>query len=365
MKLSDIAVLLKADIEGEASLDIARVARIEEAVEGDITFLANPKYVEYLPGTNASAVIVGRDFAAPKPVDGHRLPSLVRVDDPYLSFLKMMLKFQPPRDPLPPGIHPTAVIAPSAKLGANIRIGAQAVVGERCRVDDGAIIGHGTILCDEVVVGSHSLLYHNITVREGCIIGRGVIIHPGATIGSDGFGFAPKPDGSYEKIPQLGIVVIEDDVEIGANCTIDRATLGETRIMKGTKLDNLIQVAHNVVIGENTVIAAQAGISGSAKLGNNVMIGGQVGITGHLKIADGTRIGAQSGIHHSIHEPGQTLFGSPALPKREAFRIQGALTQLPDLITTIRELKETIADLKSRLQQNSSEEKGVHKEESS
>ena len=187
-------------------------------------------------------------------------------------------------------------------------------------------------------------------------MGARVILQPGVVIGSDGFGFAPRPDGSYEKIPQLGIVVIEDDVEVGANTTVDRATMGETRIKKGTKLDNLIMVAHNVVIGEHTVIAAQTGISGSTKIGGNNMIGGQVGITGHLEIAEKTRIGAQAGIHHSIRTPGMTFFGSPAHPHREAFRIQGAVSQLPDLITTVRELQKRVEELEAELKKSGKQE---------
>jgi UDP-3-O-[3-hydroxymyristoyl] glucosamine N-acyltransferase len=276
---------------------------------------------------------------------------LLRVDDPYLSFLKVLLAFNPPNDPLPPGIHPTAVIHPSATVGNGVRIGSHVVVSEGCKVGEGSVLVHGVILGDSVEIGRNTLLYANVVVREGCRIGSRVIIHPGVVIGSDGFGFAPKPDGSYDKIPQLGIVVVEDDVEIGANCTVDRATMGETRIKRGTKLDNLIQVGHNVVIGENTVIAAQTGISGSTKIGRNNMIGGQVGFTGHLSIADNTKIGAQSGVHRSIEKPGSVYFGTPALPQRESFRIQGGLTQLPDLLVAVRQLRQRIEELEKKIQQ--------------
>ncbi|MEK9137762.1 MAG: UDP-3-O-(3-hydroxymyristoyl)glucosamine N-acyltransferase, partial [Bacteroidota bacterium] len=305
MKLRDIAALLNAELVGNDAVEIRRVAKIEEAVEGDISFIANPKYTRFLSTTRASAVLIGKKFDA---AEGGTLPLpvLLRVDDPYASFLKVLVTFHPPKDPFTPGIHPTAVIASSAKLGTDVRIGAFAVIGESCSIGEKAMIGHGTVLGDDVTIGAQSLLYSNVTVREGCVIGSRVILHSGVVVGSDGFGFAPQPDGTYEKIPQLGIVVIEDDVEIGANTTIDRATMGETRIKKGVKLDNLIQVAHNVVIGENTVSAAQAGISGSTKIGKNVMIGGQVGLTGHLEIADNTKIGAQSGVHHSINQPGKT-----------------------------------------------------------
>ena len=363
MKLRDIAYLIGADVGREESggeTEISGVAKIEEATEGDITFIANPRYIRYLDSSHASAVIVNKNLRLSEEETSRFRPVLVRVDDPYLSFLKVLLVFNPPKDPLPPGIHPTAAIHPSAVIGENVRIGAHAVVAEGCHVGDGSIICHGVVLAEGAEVGRSSLLYHNVTVREGCRIGSRVIIQSGAVIGSDGFGFAPRGDGTYDKIPQLGIVVLEDDVEIGANCTVDRATMGETRIKRGTKLDNLIQVGHNVVIGEHTVIAAQTGISGSTKIGKNTMIGGQVGFTGHLSIADNTRIGAQSGVHRSIEKAGGTYFGYPALPQREAFRIQGALTQLPELLITIRQLKQrieelegTIADLRKSLESSS------------
>jgi UDP-3-O-[3-hydroxymyristoyl] glucosamine N-acyltransferase len=355
MKLKDIAAQLNTRVEGDGEVEILRVAKIEEATEGAITFLANPRYEKFLPTTRASAVIVGHALQAPPKEPGRTSLSLLRVDDPYLAFLQVMVRFQPPGEPVEMGIHPTAVLHPSARLGEGVRIGAHAVIGADCRIGSNAVVGHNTVLESGVTLGESTTVYHNVTIREGCRIGARVIIHPGATIGSDGFGFAPKPDGTFEKIPQLGIVVIEDDVEIGAGCTVDRATMGETRIEKGAKLDNLIQVAHNVVIGEHTVIAAQTGISGSSRVGRHVMIGGQTGIAGHLRIADKTRIGAKSGIHRSVTEVGQTIFGYPALPQREAFRIQGALTQLPELLTTIRHLKETVERMESRLQQLASD----------
>jgi UDP-3-O-[3-hydroxymyristoyl] glucosamine N-acyltransferase len=346
MKLCDIAALLYADLDGDGERNIGRVAKIEEAGPGDITFIANPRYRKHFETTAASAVIVGRDF----PAGGRKdRPALLRVADPYASFLKMLVTFTPLPEPMPPGIHTTAVIAGSASLGKGIRIGPCAVVAHKCSIGKGSMIGAGAVLGDGVRVGEECILYPRVVVREGCVLGDRVIVQPGAVIGSDGFGFAPRPDGSYEKIPQLGIVVIEDDVEIGANTTVDRATMGETRIRKGTKLDNLIQVAHNVVIGEHTVIAAQTGISGSTRLGSHMMVGGQVGFTGHLEIADRTRIGAQSGVHKSISLPGTTLFGSPSLPQRDAFRIQGALTQLPELLATVRTLQQKLEELEERL----------------
>jgi UDP-3-O-[3-hydroxymyristoyl] glucosamine N-acyltransferase len=347
MKLRDIAAMLNAEIDGSDETEIRRVAKIEEAQEGDISFVANPKYQKFMETTHASALIVAKHLA----VGVGRKPVLLRVDDPYVSFLKILQHFHPLLDPLPPGIHPTAVIAPGATLGAEVRVGAYVVIGERVRVGEGTMLSHHVVLGDDVQVGEKCLLYPGVAVYAGCRLGSRVIIHAGTVIGSDGFGFAPQPDGSYEKIPQLGVAVIEDDVEIGANCTVDRATLGETRIKRGVKLDNLIQVAHNVVIGENTVSAAQAGISGSTKIGSNCMIGGQVGFTGHLTIADGTKVGAQSGVHRSVEKPHTTIFGSPAYPQREAFRMQGAVTQLPDLLNTVRDLRKRIELLEAALAQ--------------
>lgn len=354
MKLRDIAVLLNAEIEGSDAVEIQRVAKIEEAGKGDLAFIANPRYAKFAVTTRASAVIVGKDFQ-PEAGAG-ALPTLLRVADPYASFLKVLVAFHPPADPLPSGIHPTAVIPDSASLGKDVRVGAHVVIGERCTIGDGTMISHNAVIGDGVSIGQRSLVYPNVTIREGCKVGDRVILQPGVVIGSDGFGFAPLPDGSYEKIPQLGIVVIEDDVEIGANTTVDRATMGETRVKKGTKLDNLIMVAHNVVIGEHTVIAAQAGISGSTKIGGYGMIGGQVGITGHLEIAEKTKLGAKAGIHHSIPKPGMTFFGSPAYPAREAFRIQGAMTHLPDLLNTVRELQKKVEELEKELNKRTSQE---------
>ncbi len=346
MKLRDIADLIGGVVEGNDAVEILRVAKIEEASEGDITFIANPRYAKHLSATRASAVIVGQDL---KPEEASH-PALVRTAEPYSAFLKILVRFHPPADPLPPGIHSSALIASTAKLGNDVRVGAHAVVGERVVIGDGSFICHNTVIGNDARIGSGSLVHANVTIREGCIIGNKVILQPGVVIGSDGFGFAPRPDGSYEKIPQMGIVVVEDDVEIGANTTVDRATMGETRICKGVKLDNLIMVAHNVVIGEHTVIAAQTGISGSTKIGKQGMIGGQVGITGHLEIAERTKIGAQSGIHQNISQPGTTLFGSPAHTHREAFRIQGAITQLPGLLNTVRTLQKRVEELQKEVE---------------
>ena len=353
MKLRDIAQLLGAALEGNPDLEILRVAKIEEAGEGALTFLANPKYARYLATTRASAVIVGPAVTVEDRLTELPPLTLVRVADPYVGFVRVLAKFNPPQPLLPPGIHPAAVIDPTATLGADVRVGPCAVIGARCRVGARTMIAPCAVLGNDVQIGDDALLYANVTVREGCHIGSRCILQPGAVIGSDGFGFAPKPDGSFEKIPQMGIVVIEDDVEIGANTTVDRATLGETRIKKGAKLDNLIQVAHNVVIGENTVMAAQSGISGSTRIGKNVMVGGQVGFTGHIEVADGVKIGAQSGVHRSLTSANATYFGTPASPHREALRVYGALPQLPDLLATVRDLVKRIDELSQRLPKSS------------
>jgi UDP-3-O-[3-hydroxymyristoyl] glucosamine N-acyltransferase len=302
MKLKEIASYLNCEIVGDVDVEINKVSEIQNASKGDITFIANPKYEKFFETTNASAVIVAKNFQ--KRRDDL---SLLLVDDPYYAFVKVLKILNPPLELLPPGIHQTAVISKTAILGENVRVGANVVIGERVKIGDNSVIMHGVVIGDDVEIGSDVLIYPNVTVYHKCKIGNRVIIHSGTVIGSDGFGFAPRPDGTYEKIPQVGIVVIEDDVEIGSNCSIDRATLGETIIKRGAKLDNLIQIAHNVVIGENTVIAAQTGIAGSTKIGKNCVLAGQVGIVGHIEIADRTTIAAQSGVSKSITEPGKFI----------------------------------------------------------
>ncbi|MEN3038161.1 MAG: UDP-3-O-(3-hydroxymyristoyl)glucosamine N-acyltransferase [Candidatus Kryptonium sp.] len=334
MKLSEIANILNCTILGDPDVEINKVSEIHSAKKGDITFIANPKYEKFFDTTNASAVIVGRNFT--KRRDD---VALLIVDDPYFAFVKVLKILNPAVDLLPPGIHPTAVVAESAILGENVRIGANAVIGERVKIGNNSVIMSCVVIGNDVEIGDDVLIYPNVTIYHKCKIGNRVIIHSGTVIGSDGFGFVPRPDGTYEKIPQIGIVVIEDDVEIGSNCSIDRATLGETVIKRGAKLDNLIQIAHNVVVGENTVIAAQTGIAGSTKIGKNCVLAGQVGIVGHIEIADRTTIAAQSGVSKSITEPGKVYFGYPAREHSLALRIEGAIRQLPELIKEFRELK--------------------------
>jgi len=351
MRLRDIAELLGGELSGDGEIDIQRVAKIEDAGPGDITFLANLKYKKFVPGTGASALLTSQDVILDEIKERSVPLHIVKVKDPYLSFLRLVDAFHPAAEPLKAGIHPTAIIGQGTTIPGDVAIGALVVIGDHCTIGSRASIYPGTIIGDRVTIGDGSILQPNVTVREGCRLGRSVIVHSGTVIGSDGFGFAPKDDGTYEKVPQRGIVVIEDDVEIGANCTIDRATLGETRICKGAKLDNLIQVAHNVTIGENTVIAAQTGISGSAKVGKNCQLGGQVGLTGHIRLADRTTIGAKSGVPKSIPEPGQTHFGYPAFEIRETLRIQAAMRQLPSLLTELRELRQRIAEIEKQFKQ--------------
>lgn len=343
MTVSEIAAWLNGEVVGNGTIDVSRVAKVEEAGPNDLTFLANPKYEKYLPLTKASAILVSRAFDHAKL--GGRTLTLIKVDDPYLAFLKVLKRLTPSLDPFPTGVHPTAVVSPSAKIGKNVDLGAHVVIGDDAVIGDGTRIADGSVIGKQVEIGKECLLYPNVTLYHACRIGNRVTIHSGTVIGSDGFGFAPKPDGTFEKIPQLGIVVVGDDVEIGSNCSIDRATIGETRIERGVKLDNLIQVAHNVVIGENTVIAAQTGISGSTKIGKNVMVAGQVGFAGHLEIADRTVVYAQSGIPKSITEPGHTYFGYPAKERSLAMRIEAVIRSLPELALEVRKLQQKVDDL--------------------
>lgn len=357
MILSDIATLVHGTLSGDGLIGIERVAKIEDAIPGDITFLANQKYRKHLLTTRASAVLIARDENFKELAESTNAIALVRVPDPYLAFLKLIEIFHPPAERLPEGVHSSAVVSPSAKLGGNIAVGAHVVIGQRCVIGEGSTIHPGVVVGDDVTIGTDALLYSNVSIRECCKLGDRVTIHPGAVIGSDGFGFAPKPDGTYEKIPQRGIVVIESDVEIGSNTTIDRATLGETRIKQGAKLDNLVQIGHNVVIGRHTVIAGQSGISGSTKIGDYCVIAGQVGFAGHLEIADHTTFGAKTGVPKSIKESGKIYFGYPARELRTTLKLEAALNQLPQLLVDVREMGsrlETLGEKLNELSKNSS-----------
>lgn len=347
MKILDIATLVQGEVEGDASIEIDRVAKIEEAARGDLSFLANPKYEKHLPTTNASAVLVSRKLDTQK----YLRPSIafIKVPDPYLAFLQVLRCFAPTSDSFPSGIHPTAVVFPDVHLGTNVCLGAHVVIDKGAIVGDNTKISHGCVIGEKVRIGSDCRIYPNVTVYHECRIGNRVTIHSSTVVGSDGFGFAPKPDGTYEKIPQIGIVVIEDEVEIGSNCSIDRATMGETIICRGAKLDNLIQIAHNVVIGENTVIAAQAGISGSTKIGKNVMIGGQAGFVGHIEIADRSIIMAQAGVSRSFTAPGKVYSDYPAMEHSRALRMEASLRSLPELMREFTDLKRLVDQLLEKI----------------
>lgn len=322
MKLSEIAKIVNGKLTGD-NVEIVGVGKIESARGNEITFLANPLYEKYFSDTDAGAVLVYRNFN-PKKFKRTKSISLVKVEDPYLAFLKLLDVFSPKTDHLVRGIDPTAVISESAEILPEVtRIGANCFIGEMVKLGKNATLHPNVVLMTGVQAGDDVLIYPNVTVYPGCKIGNRVIIHSGTVIGSDGFGQARNPDGTYQKIPQKGIVVIGDDVEIGANCSIDRATIGETIISKGVKLDNQIQIAHNVEIGENTVIAAQSGVAGSTKIGKNCLLGGKVGVVGHISICDGVTITAATNVSKSITKPG-VYSGYRAQPqmddlKQEAF----------------------------------------------
>lgn len=351
MTIQEIATWFNGELVG-ASIDpqivIDRVSKIEEAGVGSATFVANPKYEKFLATTGASVVLVSRKLDVAKYADRASLV-LLRVNDPYVAFLHLLKRLTPQIDPFSEGIHATALISSTARLGKNVSIGAYTVIGDEASIGDDTKIGTGCIIGKQAQVGKGCLFYPNVTVYHCCRLANRITVHSGTVIGADGFGFAPKPDGTYEKIPQLGIVVVDDDVEIGANTTIDRATLGETRIHRGVKIDNLVQVAHNVVIGEHTVIASQTGISGSTKIGRHCMIAGQVGIAGHIQIADRTVIMAQSGIPATIVEPGKSYFGYPADEARKAQRVYIAMKQLPDALREVAALQKKVTELEQQV----------------
>jgi UDP-3-O-[3-hydroxymyristoyl] glucosamine N-acyltransferase len=311
LTLQEIANLAGGELNGDGNRVITGAASLDEAVEGEIAFYNNPKYMPRLKATRASAVFVPPDFSEKISA------AQIRVADPSKAFQQIVLKLAPKPIAFAPGIHPTAVVDPTAKLGARVSIQPRAVIEAGVTIGDETVVGAGSYVGHESAIGGSCLIYPNVTIRERSKIGSRVIIHGGVVIGADGFGFEFK-DGRQRKIPQIGIVQIDDDVEIGANTTIDRARFGRTWIQEGVKIDNLVQVAHNVVIGKHSVIAAQVGISGSVRLGERVSLAGQVGIVGHATIGDGTMVAAQSGVSKNI--PGGVWFGYPAVPFAEAKR---------------------------------------------
>ncbi len=345
--VNDIAKLLDGEIIGEGTTVISGLSKIEEAKIGSLSFIANSKYEKYLETTEASCVLIGKNIDVKKFLK--LPPSLILLDDPYSSFVVAIQKFNPAKRDIEIGIHSTAVIHPTAKIGTNAAIAPYVVIGENVTIGNNAVLHPNVVVGRDVKIGNDSLIYANVTIREECVIGSRVIIQPGAVIGGDGFGFAPKRDKTYQKIPQLGIVIVEDDVEIQANTCIDRATLGETRIKRGTKLDNLVQIAHNVVVGEDTVIAGQSGVAGSTKIGDRNMIGGAVAITGHVFTANDVKVSGGSTVSGQLDDEGETVAGYPAKDIRKWRRIEGATRQLPELLFEIRDMQKKILELETEL----------------
>ena len=339
---SVIAGFLKGEIEGDPEVKVNTVAKIEEGFEGALSFLANPAYEQYIYTTKASIVLVNKTFVP----SGKISATLVKVDNAYESFAAL-LRLVEQNKPKKTGVHPTAIIEPSAEIGPDAYIGPYAYIGDNCRIGSGCSIYPNVYIGDNSRVGNRSILYAGVKIYHECIIGEGCVIHAGSVIGSDGFGFAPQSEGDYSKIPQLGNVVIEDNVEIGANTTIDRATMGSTVIGKGVKLDNLIQIGHNVEVGENTVMAAHTGIAGSTKVGANCMFGGQVGIAGHLKIESDVKIGAQAGILGNV-KSGSTILGSPAFDIKQYMKSVVVFRKLPEMKTKLDNMAKDLESLKNK-----------------
>ena len=341
-----IATLLQGRLEGDPTAKVSDVAKIEEAVNGSLCFISNPKYEEYLYTSKASIIIVNESLELSRPVH----PTLIRVSDAYSGFAFLLEKYNEiisGGDKT--GIEQPSYISPTASIAKDVYIGAFTYIGEHAVIGSGVKIYPGCYIGNNVVIKENSKIYSGVKIYDDSRLGCRVVIHSGTVIGGDGFGFAPLNDGTYKKIPQIGNVIIEDDVEIGANTTIDRATMGSTIIRKGVKLDNLIQVAHNVEIGENTVIAAQTGISGSTKVGKNCSIGGQVGMVGHIHIADGTRINAQSGLSKSVINTNTTLNGSPAFEYKSSLKSQAIFRNLPELQQRLQKLEDTVQELTALL----------------
>jgi UDP-3-O-[3-hydroxymyristoyl] glucosamine N-acyltransferase len=340
MRLEDIADFLNGKITGNKNLEITGVGKIESSQKDQITFISNPMYEKFFNTTKAGAVIISNDFELKRDDI-----SIIRVDDPYLSFLKLLEKFEDHTEIESTGISENCFVDSDTEIERNVYIGNFTSVGKNCRIGANTKIYSGCSIENGVVIGDNCIIYPNVVIYHGCVINNNVIIHSGTVIGSDGFGFAKKDDGSYKKIPQRGNVVIEEDVEIGSNTSIDRATIGETRICRGVKLDNQIQIAHNVTIGEDTVIAAQAGIAGSTKIGRRCMIGGQAGIVGHLTICDDVIIGASVGVSKSIDKPG-IYTGYRARPHREDLRLEIGIRNLTGFEERIKELEKKIFNMK-------------------
>ncbi len=344
--LSDIAAFIGGEITGDGNLEIKNLAKIEDAVPGDLTFLYLSQYEKYFSTTKASAILIKPGFSKTRSDI-----SYIEVPDPNKAFFKLVRKFFSPDFPLE-GIDQSAFVHPDAKLGENTAVGKNVVISRGCKLGNNVKIFHNTVLLEDVEIGDDCLVFQNVSIREKCKIGNRVIVHPGTVIGSDGFGFEPDKEGKFSKIPQIGNVIIEDDVELGSNVSIDRASIGSTIIKRGVKVDNLVQIAHNVYIGEDTIISAQAGISGSTKVGKNCFILGQAGLTGHIEIADNVILIAQSGVSKSITKAG-TYFGYPAKELKTAYKLESHIRNLPEYSKKIIELEKELKMLKEKIENNS------------
>lgn len=339
-----IALMIQGQVEGDASVLVHNFGKIEDANQGEISFLANPKYEEFLYTTKASIIIINDSQV----LKNNLAATLIKVPDAYAAFATLLTKYQELKSKELQGIQQPSFIAPDVQLGKNHFIAAFSYISNNVSLGDDVKIFPNVVIGENVKLGNNVILNSGVIIYSDCVIGNNVTIHSNAVIGADGFGFAPKADGSFQKIPQLGNVIIEDDVEIGSNTTIDRATIGSTIIRKGVKLDNLIQVGHNVEIGENTVIAAQSGISGSTKLGKNVMMGGQVGTAGHIIIADGVKIAARSGLTKSIKQANLIVTGYPAGEQNATLRSQIQVKNLPQMEKRLKDLEILVQQLSQK-----------------
>ncbi|WP_066755405.1 UDP-3-O-(3-hydroxymyristoyl)glucosamine N-acyltransferase [Crocinitomix algicola] len=339
-----IASILEGEIVGNPEVSVNGLSKIEEGKTGTLSFLANPKYEEHIYDTAASIVIVNRSFEPQK--DLPKGITLIKVEEAYSCFAKLLGLYDQ-ATAKQPAIENGSHVADSATIGKDVYIGAFAYISEGAIIEDGVHIYPNTYIGDNVKVGANTKVFPGVKIYRDCVIGSSCTLHAGVVIGADGFGFAPNSENNYQKVPQIGNVIIEDHVEVGANTCIDRATLGSTIIKKGVKLDNLVQIGHNVQVGDNTVMAAQVGVAGSTKLGKNMMVGGQVGIVGHISLADGTLIGAQAGVPKTIKKEGTTLLGSPAYDADDYKKSYMGFRRLPQILDRLRELEEELKKIKA------------------
>ncbi len=337
-----IAEFIQGTIVGDENATVHTFAKIEEGMPGAISFLSNPKYTHYIYDTQSSIVLVNKDFEPEKEIKA----TLIKVDNAYESLAKLLNLYEMSK-PKKTGIDPLAYIAPTAKIGQNVYIAPFACVGDNAEIGDNTSLHPHATVGSGAKVGSNCILYPHVTVYHDCRVGNNCILHAGSVVGADGFGFAPSPEG-YEKIPQIGIVILEDDVEIGANTCIDRATMGATVIRKGVKLDNLIQIAHNVEVGSHTVMASQVGVAGSTKIGEWCMFGGQVGVAGHITVGNKVNMGAQSGVNGSVKD-GKALIGTPPIEFKNYFKSSAVFKKLPDMYLELASLKKELDELKKQL----------------